>query len=123
MAILGHRFGLQYSNLDGTSHPDAQGGIDFVMGYNGRAVTGFQMRSSASGKGMGSDGDPPPLVLRKAIDKGMRPSGAGRHIDYLEIYEPDVLAADLQPVLRYGASLFEPTPPKVPRIPCGTQCQ
>jgi hypothetical protein len=36
----------------------------------------------------------------------MRLNKAGRHVDYIEIYEPDVLADDLQAVLRHGASLF-----------------
>jgi hypothetical protein len=36
----------------------------------------------------------------------MRPNDSGQHVDYLEIYEPDVLADEMQPVLRYGASLF-----------------
>jgi hypothetical protein len=58
-AILRRRFTLQYSNLDGFSHPDVQGGMAFVAGYNGRVVTGFQMRASANGKAMGDDGDPP----------------------------------------------------------------
>ncbi len=55
---------------------------------------------------MGAEGDPP-LALRKSIDKGMRPNDSGQHVNYLEIYEPDVLADGMQPVLRYGASLFE----------------
>jgi hypothetical protein len=38
----------------------------------------------------------------------MRLNNAGQHINYLEIYEPDVLADETQPVLRYGASLFVP---------------
>jgi len=45
--------------------------------------------------------------LRKSIDKGMQPNDAARHVNYLEIYEPDVLAEEMQPVLRYGASLFK----------------
>lgn len=32
----------------------------------------------------------------------------GQHVNYLEIYEPDVLAAEMQPVLKYAASLFAP---------------
>ena len=39
-------------------------------------------------------------------DKVMRSNSAGRHVNYLEIYEGDVLADEMQPVLRYGASLF-----------------
>ena len=36
----------------------------------------------------------------------MRPNSAGQHVNYLEIYEPDVLADEMQPVLRDAASLF-----------------
>jgi hypothetical protein len=54
---------------------------------------------------MGAPGDPP-LALRRSIDKGMQPNNAGQHVNYLEIYLPDVLADEMQPVLSYGASLF-----------------
>jgi len=37
----------------------------------------------------------------------MKPNRSGQHINYLEIYEPDVLADEMQPVLRYAASLFK----------------
>ncbi len=56
---------------------------------------------------MGAEDDPP-LALRKSIDKGMQPNSAGQHVNYLEIYEPDVLADEMLPVLKYGASLFAP---------------
>jgi hypothetical protein len=49
--------------------------------------------------------------LRRSIDKGMQPNHAGQHINYLEIYERDVLAEEMQPVLRYAASLFEGNQP------------
>ena len=39
---------------------------------------------------MGAEGDPP-LALRRSIDKGMAPNSGGRHVDYLAIYEGDVL--------------------------------
>jgi len=58
-----------------------------------------------SGK-MGAAGDPP-LALRRVIDKGLRPNDAGHHVTYLEVYEPDVAADQMQLVLRYGASLFD----------------
>ena len=58
---------------------------------------------------MGATGNPP-VALRRSIDLGMEPNKAGQRIDYLEIYEPDVVADDLQPVLRYGASLFVSKP-------------
>jgi hypothetical protein len=36
----------------------------------------------------------------------MAPNTAGQHVNFLEIHQPDVLADEMQPVLRYGASLF-----------------
>jgi hypothetical protein len=36
----------------------------------------------------------------------MAPNQAGRRIDYLEIYQPDVLAPEMQSVLQYAAALF-----------------
>ena len=108
ISLLGRRFALQYSNLDGNGGPDrGPPGTALVIGYSGRIITGFQLRTSCERNSgdMGAAGDPP-LALRRAINKGMEPNAAGHHIDYLEIYEPDVLAAEMQPVLRYGASLF-----------------
>jgi hypothetical protein len=108
IAVLGRRFVLQYSNLDGNP---GQGrgppGTDLVISYNGRVVTGFQLRTSCEHNSgdMGAEGDPP-LALKKSIYKGLQTNNAGRHVNFLEIYESDVLAEDLQPVLRYGASLF-----------------
>lgn len=109
IAILGQRFAIQFSNLDGTKK--AQDGLSFVIGYNGRVVTGLQMRTSAAKENMGVEGEQPSAVLKSAIDKGMRANNAGRHVDYLEIYEPDVVAPDLQSTLQYGASLFGRQPP------------
>jgi hypothetical protein len=109
MAVLGHRFMLQCSNLDGFPGPGpGPRAVPFVIGYNGRVVTGLQLRTSCerhSGD-MGAEGNPP-LALKKAIDIGMQPNGAGRHINYLEVYEPDVLAEDLQTELRDGAAQFK----------------
>ncbi len=106
--ILNRRFALQDSNLDGHPEP-AHGphGVPFVIGYNGRIVTGFQLRTSClrhSGD-MGAEGDPA-LALRKAVDRGLQPNAAGHRASYLEIYEPDVLADEMQPVLRDAASIF-----------------
>ena len=109
MARMGSRFVLQNSDLSAgpVRHPATQ----FVIGYSGRIITGLQMRTSAdhNSADMGAAGSPP-LALRRSIDLGMEPNSAGQSIDYLEIYEPDVVADDLQPVLRYGASLFGPKP-------------
>ena len=82
---------------------------DFINGYSGRIITGFEMRGGSQGAGpskiMGAEGNPP-LALRRSIDKGMAANNAGRHVNYLQIYEGDVLSADMQPVLQYAASLF-----------------
>jgi hypothetical protein len=112
MSALGYRLALQFSNLDGTS--DAGGpGTALTISYNGKVDTGLQLRTSAANAGMGADGDPP-LALRRSIDNGMRRNPARLHVTYLEIYEPDVVAPDMQSTLQYGASLFSarPLPPK-----------
>jgi len=102
--LLGRRFALQASNLN--AGPNVTG-TNFVRGHSGRIITGFQMRTSAERRSaeMGAEGNPP-LALKGSINKGMEPNKAGRHVNYLEIYEPDVLADEMQSVLRYGASLF-----------------
>jgi hypothetical protein len=109
MSVLGRRFVFQSSNLDGNAVETvgAPGGTALVISYNGRILTGFQLRTSCehNSGNMGAGGDPA-LALRRSIDKGTAPNRAGRRVNYLEIYEPDVLADDLQPTLRYGASLF-----------------
>jgi hypothetical protein len=56
---------------------------------------------------MGAEGDPP-QVLKKSINLALEPNEAGKHVNYLEIYEPDVLAEDMQAELRYAASVFAP---------------
>jgi hypothetical protein len=80
------------------------------MSYSGRVITGLEMRCTAvlgtCSEALGGEGDPP-LALKKSIDKGMEPNQEGKHVDYLEIYEGDVLADEMQSVLRYGASLFK----------------
>ena len=107
--ILGRRFALQNSNLDGNPEPErGPHGVPLVISYNGRIVTGFQLRTSClrNSGNMGAEGDPP-LALKKSIERGTRPNASGHRINYLEIYEPDVLADVMQPVLQYAASLFK----------------
>ena len=109
IGLLGRRFALQYSNLDGNPGLDkGPPGTALVISYNERIITGFQLRTSCerNSGNMGAEGDPP-LALKRSINKGMERNNAGQHVNYLEIYEPDVLADEMQPVLRYGASLFE----------------
>ncbi len=109
MGLLGRRFALQYSNLDGNAGKDrGPRGTALVISYNGRIITGFQLRTSCefNSGNMGAKGDPP-LALKRSIDKGMRPNKAGQHVNYIEIYKPDVIADEMQPVLRHAASLFK----------------
>jgi len=91
--------GLKSSSLDKT--------LGLVKDHSGQVVTGFMMATAATlrSERMGAEGNPT-LALRKSIDNGMRLNSAGQQVNYLEIYEPDVLAKEMQPVLRYGASLF-----------------
>jgi len=112
MGILGRRFVMQMSDVHaGLGHlgHDSEREDQYVIDYTGRVITGFQMKCSAErgSEVMGSGGDPT-TALKKSIDYAMVPNNSGQHVNYLEIYEPDVLAEEMQPVLRYGASLFEP---------------
>jgi len=110
MRLLGRRFLLENHDLH-AGPKNQQDATSFVMGYSGRVITGLEMRCAAElgtcSAALGAEGDPP-LALRKSIDKGMEPNRAGQHVNYLEIYEPDVLADEMQPALRYAASLFAP---------------
>jgi hypothetical protein len=93
--VFGNRLAIQWSDLHaGHAAVEAPDQTRTVICYGGRFITGLQMRSAAEGSSgvMGAPGDPP-LALRRAIDKGMTPNDAGRRINYLEIYEPDVLAS------------------------------
>ena len=110
MRVLGRRLTIQSNDLHaGHAAVEALDNTDFINSYSGRIITGFEMRGGSQGpvasQIMGAEGDPP-LALRRSIDKGMALNNAGRHINYLEIYEGDVLPADMQPVLEYAASLF-----------------
>jgi len=106
IGLLGRRFVLQNSDLH--AGPDQHPVTELVIGYSGRVITGLQMRCPAErcSQAMGAEGNPP-LALRKSIDRGMTPNSAGVRVHYLEIYEPDVLADEMQSVLQYAASLFK----------------
>jgi hypothetical protein len=106
MSLLGRRFVLENHDLHaGPTHQSAA--TSFVTNYSGRIITALEMTCAAErcSPEMGAPGDPP-IALRKSIDVGMQPNSAGRHVNVLELYEPDVLSDEMQPVLRYGASLF-----------------
>ena len=115
MRVFGRRLAIQSNDLHaGHAQVEAFDGTDFINSYSGRIITGFEMRGGSQGpvpsKVMGAEGNPP-LALRRSIDKGMAANSAGRHVNYLEIYEGDVLPADMQPVLQYAASLFRRSHP------------
>jgi hypothetical protein len=81
MGALGQRFVLQFSNLDGPG-PRA---VPFVVSYNGRVITGLQLRTSSERKSgdMGPKGNPP-LALKKSSDIGMQPNAGGQRVNYLK---------------------------------------
>jgi hypothetical protein len=113
LRAFGRRLAIQSNDLHaGHAAVEALDNTDFINSYSGRIITGFEMRGGSQGpiasQIMGAEGNPP-LALRRSIDKGMAPNSAGQHINYLEIYEGDVLSADMQPVLQYAASLFLPS--------------
>ena len=106
LSTLGNRFVFQSSALTGGVHHEAA--IDMVVSYNARCVTGFLLSTSCekSPAAMGAAGNPP-LALQLSIMAGMQVNpNSGKHAAYIEVYSIDVDSADLQPVLRWGASLF-----------------
>jgi hypothetical protein len=110
MQSLGNRFVLQMSDVHAGPGPhvaNSKQEEQFVIGYIGRAITGFQLRTSAElgSAVMGADGDPP-QALKKSLDLALLPNSAGQHVDYVEIYEPDVVADDLQSALHDAAAAF-----------------
>ena len=116
MQVFGRRLAIQENDLHaGRAQVEAPDSTEYINSYSGRIITGFEMRGGSRGpipsKIMGAEGDPP-LALRRSIDKGMAPNNIGQHVNYLEIYEGDVLSADMQPVLKYAASLFRQSHPR-----------
>jgi hypothetical protein len=110
LRVFGRRLAIQSNDLHaGQAAVEAPDFTDFINSFSGRVITGFEMRGGSQGPGpskiMGAENDPP-LALRRSIEKGMAPNSAGRHVNYLEIYQGDVLAVEMQPVLEWAASLF-----------------
>lgn len=91
------RFALQTSGL--TSGRDANGGSDLVASNSGRIVTGFQLSTSATKRpaDMGDAADPV-HALALTFQRG-----TAAHVDFLEVYEPDVVNPSMQDVLRATA--------------------
>jgi hypothetical protein len=106
LSTLGAQFVYQSSALRGYAyHEDA---FHSVLDYNGSCPTGFLLSTSCetAAAAMGAAGNPP-LALQLTIQRGMQVNSiTGKHADYIEVHAIDVDSADLQPVLRWGASLF-----------------
>ena len=108
LSTLGAQFVFQSSALRGDAH--MEDAIQRVISYNGRCATGFLLSTSCENDAgaMGAAGNPP-LALMRTIMNGMQVNpNTGKHAYYIEVHAVDVDAADLQPVLRWGASLFPP---------------
>jgi hypothetical protein len=114
MRVFGRRLAIQSNDLHaGHARVEAADGTDFINGYSGQIITGFEMRGGTEGHAsevMGAAGNPP-LALRRSIDKGTAPNNVGQHVNFLEIYRGDVVSSDMQPVLQYAASLFRGSHP------------
>jgi len=114
MRVFGRRLVIQSNDLHaGHARVEAADGTDFINGYSGQIITGFEMRGGTEGHAsevMGAAGNPP-LALRRSIDKGTAPNNVGQHVNFLEIYRGDVVSSDMQPVLQYAASLFRRSHP------------
>jgi len=105
--VLGSQFTLQESNLDGNASTTTDAETEFVLNYNGRAVTGYQLRTNCLNNPVNMSGQTDPAIaLQLSIENGMQLNDIGKHADYIETYNPDVDAAIMQPVLQWGASLF-----------------
>ncbi len=93
------QFALQADGLNSKS-TDGKYGYRTVREHNGQVATGFMMSASATRKSgrMGVEGDPVES-LRLSIATGLVPNDHGQVIDYIELYEPDVVNPALQPLL------------------------
>jgi len=130
LATLGSRFVLQGCDLDGfpitATSPSTQSSkaTAFIISYNGQAVTGFQLRSACM-KGSAGMGVPknPQQAMINAFDNGMQLGKSGKHVNYIEVYFPDVVP-QMQAALDNGAARFSgPSgPPIIPKkLPPGTK--
>jgi hypothetical protein len=105
--ILGRRFVPMCNDLH--VGPQRQEVTDLVRELSGRFVTGLEMQCRVSppgtcaGGAMGAPGDPP-RGFTNALDRAFRPTASGKHISFLEIYEGDYLAPEMQGVLRDAAA-------------------
>ncbi len=110
LATLGDRFDFQSSALKGTQRKISA--ITMVISYIGKCSTGFQCATSCQNDPVGMGGPSctgnPPLALTLTLNRGLQTNATGQHVNYIEIYSPDIEAADMQSVLKWGALQFPP---------------
>ena len=99
------QFVLQTNGLTAAKEdPGNSGAYALVKSYAGQVLTGFQLTTSAI-QHPASMGDPDgPTALRASLQKGV-----DAQVQFLEVYEPDVLAPAAQSVLAdFAAALAAP---------------
>jgi Beta-galactosidase len=106
LSILGDQLAFQISALRGNDHHDQA--RQQVISWIGRSVTGFLFSTTCvhNPAGMGAAGDPQGAMML-AIQNGMQQNENAQHVDYIEVYSEDAEAEQMQPVLRWAASLFQ----------------
>jgi len=100
------QFVLQTNGLNATKEdPGNSGGYALVSSYSGKVLIGFQLSTSAINH-PDNMGDPDgATALQKSLQKGV-----DAHAQFLEVYEPDVLAPAAQPVLAAFAKTLAAAP-------------
>jgi hypothetical protein len=89
------QFVLQTNGLTAAKEDSSNlGGYDLVKSYSGKVVIGFQLTTSAMSHPTNM-GDPDGVTaLQKSLQKGL-----DAHVQFLEVYEPDVLSPTAQTTL------------------------
>ncbi len=89
------QFVLQTNGLTAAKEDAANaGGYDLVKSYGGKVVIGFQLTTSAMTRPTDMGDADGATALQKSLQKGL-----DARAQFLEVYEPDVLAPAAQPVL------------------------
>lgn len=94
------QFVLQTNGLTAAKEdPSTLGGYDLVKSYSGRVVIGFQLTTSAMSHPTSMGDADGVTALQESLQKGL-----DAHVQFLEVYEPDVLAPAAQNMLANSAS-------------------
>jgi hypothetical protein len=93
------QFALQADGLNNTG-AEEKFGYRVVREHSGQVATGFMMSTAATSKPqrMGTSSDPA-TDLQQSIGVGLTPNDQGRTINYLEIYEADIVNPSMQQAL------------------------